>query len=400
VTEPQGLEIHLFHTLLSTSDHAVQGFVFGVWNQFQHQYGVAIAATTALCVAMLGYAVWTGFVTMTARDLTTRVLRVVVPFVLVTSQPIAERFVYHTVTDIPAEIGSVMLGQLRPDAANAGSHVDINEELDRAVDQGVGIAGSIWSKAGVLDVATLLVGGLMFLVVMIGMIPIALAVLLSKLAVGVLLALAPFMIALYFFDATRSLFEGWLRQTLTFALVPTMLYALLGLVLSMLAVFAGPLETQMRTEHLPSLGDIAPYLIFMVCIALLATQVIAWSGGIAGALALSVSTGILRAPWESAAAGARILQATRRGAQNAPAAETRKGKAAAFRTSVAQTVLRARSSASSGARHALGLRPERFSDPFYRPRPPKPPQEPTPSGSTDPSASDAAKKAGGDPGKS
>ena len=37
----------------------------------------------------------------------------------------------------------------------------------------------------------------------------------AKLA-AVLLALAPFFILLYLFNGTKSLFEGWLRQILTF----------------------------------------------------------------------------------------------------------------------------------------------------------------------------------------
>ena len=43
---------------------------------------------------------------------------------------------------------------------------------------------------------------------------------LSKLAIALLLAVAPLILLLLIFDNTRGFFEGWLRQLANYALIP------------------------------------------------------------------------------------------------------------------------------------------------------------------------------------
>ena len=56
-------------------------------------------------------------------------------------------------------------------------------------------------------------------------------IVLSKLAVAILLSVGPIFILLLIFVNTKSLFEGWLRTLLNYAIVPIFVYALLALIL-------------------------------------------------------------------------------------------------------------------------------------------------------------------------
>jgi type IV secretion system protein VirB6 len=374
--------IGFFQYFLHSADNAVHNFVFRVWDQFQADYSQPLTAILIVSVAILGYAVWTGFVEMTVREVTARMLKLVIPFVLITNHGAFERFVYRVATDLPAQIGTTMVQSL----GKTGQTID--GSLDAVAVTGFSAASKIWQEAGIADIGTILVGYLIYGVTLLGMIPIALVMLLSKLAVGVLLALAPFAIALYFFNATRSLFEGWLRQLLTFALVPTLLYALLGLVVSMLADVANPVAAATE-KGLPSFTEITPYALVLLVVAVLCTQVVTWSSGIAGALALSASNAF-QVP-SALAAGTRIAQAAGRGAAIRPDALPREGRAAALRTGVAQAALTARYAASSGLRHAMGLRQHRPSDPYWRSRPPTAPKPPDPATRVPESSGDGAR---------
>jgi len=160
--------------------------------------------------------------------------------------------------------------------------------------------------------------------------------------VGVLLGLAPLAGLLYLFPATRSLFEGYLRQLLGFALIPTMVYALLGLVLSMVDTVSTAVVTDSETS-LPGMATVCPYILVMLVVGLLSTQVLSWSSGIAGALSLSLA-GALSKPAAAVVGGLQIVQA---GGRAASAAQGRSsgGRVAAF--------------ASGAFRHGLKLRPAR-----------------------------------------
>jgi type IV secretion system protein VirB6 len=348
--------------LLNGTDQAVNTFVFAVWDRFQADYLGVLAGLAAIAVALAGYQLWLGTGPLTMSNFGPRMLKIAVPFVIITNLGEGERLVYKLVTDVPNEVAGMMAAALGNDAGS------INGSLDKLFLDMMAAVSRIWSKMGWGDVGTGLVGLVIMVVTLIALVPIAVIVLIAKVAVGVLLALAPFALALYFFDATRSLFEGWFRQILGFALTPVMLYSLLGILTSMIANIAGPVvavgATGAENTPLPSFGTVAPYAFVMTAVGVLALQTLGWASGIAGALALSVGTA-LGLPGEAA----RAAQAGLRGASQRPDAEARSGKGAAARKWVAQAALTSRAFLSGAARHSAGMRPSRYADPSHRPRP-------------------------------
>jgi type IV secretion system protein VirB6 len=161
----------------------------------------------------------------------------------------------------------------------------INSVMESVYDQGIEASALLSQKAGL----NLIVHFYSFLVMILTSAVIFIAagyIMLGKLAVAVLLALAPFFIMMYLFAGTKSLFEGWLRQVLTFALVPVLTYALLLLISSLLL--------QTTTQLLADSNDIAAKISMVASFTLvcgvslfLLAQVMSWSAGIAGGFQLS-----------------------------------------------------------------------------------------------------------------
>ncbi|MEW6598751.1 MAG: type IV secretion system protein [Pseudomonadota bacterium] len=84
-------------------------------------------------------------------------------------------------------------------------------------------------------------------------------ILAAKATLGVLLASGPIFIALFLFDSTRGLFEGWVRATLGFAFIPLAVTLLLAAVLGLLDPSLAQLA-ELSAKNSPSLAPV--YAIF------------------------------------------------------------------------------------------------------------------------------------------
>jgi len=386
----------MIERILNSADRAVDRFVFQIWDQFQLDYGPVLLVLAAIAIVIAGQLLWMGRLQLTFGDLGSRFIKIAIPFVLITQLGSSERFLYTLATDVPNQIAGTMASAL------GQTDGDINQSFDQIVERAMGAAGNIASRAGFADIGTVLLGWAIILVALVALVPISVVLLLSKVAVGILLALAPFAIALYFFDSTRSLFEGWLRQLLGFALTPVVIYALLGLVLSLVTHFSDPVlslaEAPAAREYslaeasgftppfyvaepgpavpasggsasgpqapLPSIGSMGPFMLVMIAVGYLSLQAMAWASGIAGSIALSANRAL-----SMPSSTMRFLQGGSRGSAHRPDAQERSGKAASARTAVAQAALTSRAFVSGAARQALGMRPSRYADPSHRPRP-------------------------------
>jgi type IV secretion system protein VirB6 len=73
----------------------------------------------------------------------------------------------------------------------------------------------------------------------------------AKIVLGLLLAVGPIFIALLLFDATRGVFEGWLRACLAFAFAPLAATLLLGIALTLLQPSLIQLSELMALKQYP-----------------------------------------------------------------------------------------------------------------------------------------------------
>ena len=272
----------MFESVLDAVNGNVDTFVIGAWNTLTIEGAGIIRSVFVLYIAIWGYLLWMGRTQLTWADGLTRVFTVAFVYVFVTHVPLLIETVFVLATDVPEALATTLLqatGGLPSETTINQTLDDINNnawETFRLMREDAGLTNPTPFFLGLaLVILTLLVVGFtLFLVV------------LAKLATAVLLAVGPIFILLYLFAGTRGLFEGWLRQTLSFALIPIFVYGLLALIISLMDAVSQPLLEAAENQAL-DYTQMAAYSLVMVVSFLLATQVIGWAAGIAGAFQLS-----------------------------------------------------------------------------------------------------------------
>ena len=206
--------------------------------------------------------------------------KMVIIGVLTTSWSEFSIFVYRVITDAPSELAAAMLGFGPNDTT-------INIELDAFIDKSTQGAENILRGAGWSDVGKFIYNAFVWIGMVIFVGYAAFLIILSKMATAVTLAVAPIFILLLIFRQSQHLFEGWLRTTLSYALIPLFVYAILAL---LIALSIEPLANLMEKTDgagVGMAGAIVQYLIFTFVGFLLLLQVTGITANIAGGAALS-----------------------------------------------------------------------------------------------------------------
>lgn len=217
---------------------------------------VVLTGFLTVFIALIGYNLLLGR-EMTLRDGTLAFVKIGAVFALATSWPAYRTLVYDLVTDGPAQI----VAEIGPSAGVVGSDGTLLQRLDLAdqalahlamLGPGVPPAGTV-SQAppppfGGFDAFALGGSRILFLLTAIAGLGVV------RVAAGLLLALGPFFIAFLLFDATRGMFEGWVRGLAGTALAAIGLSVALGLQLALLEPWVSQmLARRMAGEPLPAM---------------------------------------------------------------------------------------------------------------------------------------------------
>jgi len=270
--------VEVFQTLIESTDTTIVDYVFGAWEQFNAVGNRWITGLMVIFIAVCGYLILVGKLEVSLPALFPEILKLFLVYILVTNAGLLGQTVYELFIQIPETVGNFLISN-----ATGGSKEDINGSVTDLWKIGTEAATKIFDKHGWRG---WLFGIIVYVAITFYIVCTAFVLILSKLAISILLALAPFFIALYLFSSTKPFFEGWLRQTATFALVPILLYALLGLLLVIIDGTAKQISDATRLETL-QLGIIAPFVVKLIVASLLTTQVLSWAASICGGFALA-----------------------------------------------------------------------------------------------------------------
>lgn len=228
-----------------------------------------------------------------SNDLFAHTFRILVILVLATQWPAFQLVVFDVIANTPDEISSVLINAIPAadspvDGENAAtsSTQALQQFYDTVWIQANGIMqrGSGWVSGITFSIYGLIVGA--FGTVLAG---VALfLIVLARIALAIFLALAPIFIIMAMFQSTRSFFEGWMRMTINYALVPVFTFAVLALCLRLLR---GPLEdlgnAAIQGEN--AVNYIAPFVLIAFIGTTLLVQVSQMASGVAGGFALATS---------------------------------------------------------------------------------------------------------------
>ena len=271
-------------SIIDATEAATQDYVRNVWTAFDTVAQPIIVAIGTLALAVTGYLLLTGQLRL--PDILPRLVRWAIVLTLLLNVPGLYNLAYAIVTDVPDAVAGFMLAE----TATAPTEDEVLGMIETVMNAGMESASAVWEDSGYLDLSSHMVSLLLLITALALAVVATVLLMLSKLAVGILLAVGPFFLLLRLVDVGKGLFEGWLRQLLTFALVPVFVYSLIALNFEILEEAHTQLEQATLLNQL-TLTNIVPFILVAIANLLLLTQVMSWAGGVGGGIALAVSAG-------------------------------------------------------------------------------------------------------------
>lgn len=309
-------------SVIQATDTATRAYVQNVWQEFDEQATPLILAVASIALVTVGYLMLTGRLRASSPEFVGKLVRWAFIFVLLLNMPGVFAVSYDLVTAVPDGVARFLLAQ----APGGGlTEAQVIGRIETIMQAGMEGAEAIWASAGYLDLSSHIVAGLLLVTALLLAIVAMTLLMLSNLAVGILLAVGPFFLMLRLLDVGKGLFEGWLRQLLTFALVPLFVYSLIALNFTIFTEAQDQLTTATTLNQL-TLTQVVPYVLVGIANLLLLTQVLSWAGGVGGGIALAVTAGaVIQGVGQVARyaqAGGRMAVPVGRGVVTAGAAAT------------------------------------------------------------------------------
>ncbi|MBI1360122.1 MAG: hypothetical protein GC155_07545 [Alphaproteobacteria bacterium] len=172
-------------------------------------------------IALLGYQLLLGRGGLRVTQLPFAALKIGLIFAFLTSWAAYQTVFFNLLFDGPAEIMQAMLGPLGRQGDFNGDVMGGLEVAFKALSDSAGAYGGMASaSANILQGGPMLGSGLLWLSAIVLLLSILGLIVAAKIVLAFLLAVGPFFIGMFLFDATRGLAEGWFRTTLAFALTP------------------------------------------------------------------------------------------------------------------------------------------------------------------------------------
>ncbi len=249
----------MIHGLLTSVDCNVRAMSeagYGALAQANSPMAALLTGMLTLYIGFIGYRLMIGRTPLRVGDLTMGALKIGAVLALATSWPTYQQLVFDTLFRGPEQLASGMLDAVQPSGSLLRG--DVFAGLQAAYDELQASAAYFTQHA--LGTSSPLQGGnagaalalnasaMLMLLTSLG------AVLAAKIVLGLLLGLGPLFVAMLLFDATRGVFEGWLRAALAFALAPLM--AILGLVVQLTLI--EPDLVRLADMRSQGLIDLAP----------------------------------------------------------------------------------------------------------------------------------------------
>ena len=273
--------------LLANVDAAVEGYARAGFGAVGGAIAPAVAAGGALILAWWGVMYATGRAQAPLPEFVERIAKIAVFAGLVAGTAGTFDILYGWFNAVPEGIGALLLGGANPAAA-----------LDQFYAKGSALAqtllsmfelsgtGLTWLVLGIVVwlACALLVGFGAFLII------------LAKVAIAVLLAVAPLFVFLAMFQTTRSWFEGWLRGILTQAMILVMTYGFLAFLLFVTADFVAAIDTAETAGAAVSFEQVAATVLVVIVGVLLLAQAPSLASAVGGGAAVG-AMGAWGAAW-------------------------------------------------------------------------------------------------------
>ena len=249
-------------------------------------FAAAFTGLLTIYIALLGYQLLFGRGGLRVTELPVTALKIGLIMAFLTSWAAYQTVFFTLLFDGPRELMQAMLAPMA--RAGSGFDGDVYGGLERAFQDMSGAAGVYGGQASpnanILQGGPMLGSGLLWLCG-IGMLLSTIGVILAvKIVLAFLLAIGPVFIGFFLFDATRGLFDGWLRTTISFAIAPLAATVFGGAMLMMLQPFLASLSANAALGVF-DMGVIITIALIIAVFALIMGMSLRIGAGIAGGFA-------------------------------------------------------------------------------------------------------------------
>lgn len=214
-------------------------------------FAAAFTAMLTIYIALIGYQLMLGRGGLRVTELPATALKIGFIIAFLTSWAAYQTLVFDFLFDGPSEIMKALIGPVA--SPGAGFDGDVMGSLQTAFEDMTGSAGIYGGmanpSANLLQGGPMLASGLLWLSALLMLLITLGLVIAIKLVLAFLLAIGPVFIGLFLFDSTRSVFRGWLRATISFALAPLVVNVLAAAMLLILSSFLDRLVQNARLQE-------------------------------------------------------------------------------------------------------------------------------------------------------
>lgn len=264
----------VFTQAYGTMDGRLQAFLGAAVPDVLAEVAGPMRLALTLYVLLYGFAILRGSITEPLMDFAVRSLKLAVIFLLVTTPAYGAYVTEPLFHGLPNTLARALGG---------GSTEGAGGAFDAFISQTAWLADRVSDGASPFDIGRWIMVGAVWVC---GALASALGfgiVLIAQMALALLIALGPLFIGLALFEATRRYFFGWLSQAVNYLVLFGLIFAVLQMVLAMLA----DQWTNIQSQDAMSAGFIFITLCLLASIFFLQTPTLA--AGIAGGASLGIS---------------------------------------------------------------------------------------------------------------
>lgn len=273
-------------SLLDQVDHISEQFVMGGYQRLADFSAPMIMAMLCLSLVLLGYGVVTGWVRLSFAEISKRVFTAGFIIMFALNWGIFSTYVYALFTQFPNQVAGELLAVLPGHHGNSGG---INSALQDAWQQGIVIANAIWERGSLSAILPYIYSVAIMILIFLMTAFALLELMIAKFGLSLFLVLAPLMIAAYFFKATQFIFAGWVRNLISFSLIPIFVMATLALLLSLLSHITSTLQTAIENDT-ATITQLAPYLLYLFVAIGLLKRASSMATSIAGGFSTNIAS--------------------------------------------------------------------------------------------------------------
>lgn len=279
--------VGIIDQLILNVDSIILLFVQGSFGKFSVAVEILWRLMFIIFIAWFGYKVIISG-KFSANDLVVNIMKIIIILAVATQWDTFFLIVYNLVTDLPSEIAGSLI-QAASDSlgdSSVNSIDNANIGLSLYYDRSLTITEHVLEGASWYDFGIYLYAGAITLVALIFSSYAAMLIIISKLSVAILLAVGPVFILMLMFKNTQSLFEGWLRTLLNYALLPIFVYAVLAFFLILAEMPLQNLENN-ASVNAALLTAMAPFLFISVVGIMIMHMTMNKAASITGGISLS-----------------------------------------------------------------------------------------------------------------